>query len=81
MKVKGTFFIARREALTREFGERAWSELLADLAAQSGTFARIVTPTSMVPVAEYLRFQEALLTRFYADDLDAYWKVGVHAGR
>jgi len=81
VKVKGTFFIARREALTREFGERAWSELLADLAAQSGTFARIVTPTSMVPVAEYLRFQEALLTRFYADDLDAYWKVGVHAGR
>ncbi|MFV8754944.1 hypothetical protein ACNOYE_30720 [Nannocystaceae bacterium ST9] len=81
MKVKGTFFIARREALTREFGERAWSELLADLAAESGTFARIVTPTSMVEIGEYLRFQAAILRRFYADDLRAYWKVGLSAGR
>lgn len=81
MKVKGTFFIARRESLTREFGERAWSELLGDLAGTSGTFARIVTPTSMVPLEEYLRFQEALLSRFYADDVHAYWRVGASTGR
>lgn len=76
MYIKGTFYIARKDALIHEHGEVAWAQLDAELRERAAIFRRPITPATMIPLADYVRFQEAWLARFHDGDERAYWKVG-----
>ncbi|GEM_PF-4001043 len=76
MEIKGTFFAAQRDTLIREFGDRAWAELEGELHAISPLFCGPVTGATLVPLDDYIRFQEAWLDHFYAGDEREYWHMG-----
>lgn len=74
MHVKGNAWLARSEAMEKEFGAARWQ---AFVATQKVPFlATPVMPISRVPVEQFLAVHDALVVEFYGGDTRAYWRFG-----
>lgn len=77
MEVKGVAFLARQLMVVQDHGEAAWKAFLTEFAATEPVFALPVMPVTRLSVEPFMRFNEALVLRFYGGDPKAYWQFGV----
>lgn len=77
MEVKGVAFLARQMMIVQEHGEAAWQAFFTEYAVREPLFAQPVMPVTRMPVEAFLRFNEALVERFYNNDPKAYWQMGI----
>ncbi|WP_224370433.1 hypothetical protein [Hyalangium versicolor] len=77
MEVKGVAFLARQLMMIQEQGEEAWQAFFSEYAVSEPLFAQPVMPVTRMPVEAFLRFNEALVDRFYNSDPKIYWQFGV----
>lgn len=77
MEVKGVAFLARQLMIIQEHGEAAWQAFFTEYAVREPLFAQPVMPVTRMPVEAFLRFNEALVDRFYNSDPNIYWQFGV----
>jgi hypothetical protein len=77
MEVKGVAFLARQTMMVQLLGEEVWRTFLSEYAQRDPVFARPVMPVTRLPVDSFLRFNEALVQRFYGGDQKVYWQFGV----
>ncbi len=77
MQVKGVAFLARRLMMVQDHGEEAWRGFLSEFARREPLFAQQVMPVTRLPVEAFLRFNEALVQRFYKGDQKIWWQFGV----
>ncbi len=76
MDVKGTAVVARRTYLVATFGEDAWDTFFDAWRQDEAAFRSGIISVSTVPVAAFLRFNEAVVEHFYAGDVSAHWRFG-----
>lgn len=76
MKMKGTAFLARKKVVTEKFGQPAWDEFIAETAEEVPFLSSPVMATTAIPIEDFIRFQEALVRRFYNGNPKAYWDFG-----
>lgn len=76
MDVKGTAFVARRAFLVAAFGEDAWREFFEAWLEANPEFPADVIPVSVLRVEDFLRFNEAVVDRFYEGDASTHWRFG-----
>lgn len=76
MEVKGVAFLARQMMVVQEHGEPAWRAFIQEFAQREPVFAQTVMPVTRLPVDAFLRFNEALVDRFYGGDTRIYWQFG-----
>jgi hypothetical protein len=77
MEVKGVAFLARQMMMVQEHGEETWRTFLAEYARREPIFARPVMPVTRIPVDAFVRFNEALVQRFYGGDRKVFWQFGI----
>jgi hypothetical protein len=77
MEVKGVAFLARQQLMVESHGEEAWRDFLTDFSRRDPTFNQPIMPVTRLPVDSFLRFNEALVLRFYKGDQKTYWQFGV----
>lgn len=74
MHVKGNAWLARSEAMEKDFGTERWQ---AFVKTQKVPFlASPVMPISRIPVVEFLSVHDALVKEFYGGDPKAFWRFG-----
>lgn len=76
MHVKGNAWLARSEAVEKEFGAARWQTFVKGQAAKVKFLATPVMPISRLPVEEFLAVHDALVKEFYGGDPRAYWRFG-----
>ena len=76
MEVKGTAFVARRAYLIATFGEDAWSEFFDSWLGANPDFEPDIIPVSVLPVRDFLRFNEEVIEHFYDGDVRTHWRLG-----
>ena len=76
MDVKGTAFVARRAFLIAAFGDDAWQSFFDVFLRQQPTFDADIIPVSVIPVADFLAFNEAVVEHFYDGDVRTHWRFG-----
>ena len=81
MRIKGAALMARKSIVTKEFGEGAWSKLLADMAQSFASFRQPVLATSTIPYTDFLAFHDELVRRFYGGENRAYIMLGEQSAR
>jgi hypothetical protein len=77
MEVKGAAFLGRQLMLVQDYGEPAWRAFIAEYSVREPLFAQTVMPVTRMPVDAFLRFNEALVQRFYSRTPNIYWQFGV----
>jgi DNA-binding CsgD family transcriptional regulator len=81
MKVSGTTILTRKTLVTRKFGAEAWHGFFRDVALTNASFRRPITAKTPVPLPEFLSFQEELVRRFYPEEKNALFDLGVESAR
>lgn len=83
MKVSGTTILTRKTLVSRRFGSEAWRGFFRDVALANPSFRQPVTASSLVPLSEFLAFQDELMRRFYTDvdGKDALFELGAESAR
>ena len=81
VRVKGSALLARREVITRQFGAEAWAKLVQDMAHVLPAFRSPVVAASLIPLREFLAFQDELVRRFFHGDDQAYFRLGEESAR
>ncbi len=76
MEVKGMAFAARQKAVVQEFGEARWNQFIKKLAKKDSFFANAIFPSTMIPVASFLTFVDAMVKEFYGRDIQVHWRMG-----
>jgi hypothetical protein len=76
LKIKGSALLARREIVVHRFGDRAWANLIADMAGECPSFRSPIVAASQVPVDEFLAFHDELVRRFFSGDPGTYHDLG-----
>ena len=76
MIVKGTAFLARRSMLIERVGQAKWDAFFADLQEQIPSLAAPVVASSKLPAADFLKFSDLAVERFFAGDQRVLWMFG-----
>jgi DNA-binding CsgD family transcriptional regulator len=76
MRVRGLTILTRKVIVTRRFGAEAWLLLYRDVAGRHRSFRSLITPETLVPLADYLAFHDELVRRFYKDDDSSHFALG-----
>ncbi len=74
--IKGTAYVARRALLEKSFGTARAADMLREVAAEVPFFQKPVLATSMLPLAEWLAWNDSLVRRFFADQASPYFYLG-----
>ena len=77
MKVKGTAFEARKNAVIERFGEEKWRSFLVRLSEQEPYWEQLIFAVTLIPARMFLLFQDELVKEFYGGDPQAFWEFGV----
>jgi hypothetical protein len=81
MNVKGAALLARKNIITKQFGERVWAEFYAEMASRLPYYAGPVLAASSIPLKEFLAFQDELIRKFYGGNRLAYFALGEQSAR
>lgn len=76
MEVKGAAFVARKDALIKQFGDNAWNSFINDLGEQDKYFQSLILSTTPIPAEKFLKFQDLVVKIFYNNDQKAHWING-----
>ncbi len=76
MDVKGVAFIAREQFIRAVFGARIWEELITEVRNKIPFFKDHILPSTLIPVQEFLKFNDKLIEKLYEGDESTYWKFG-----
>jgi serine/threonine protein kinase len=80
MKVKATQLLSRRSMLVERLTEPVYEQFLVDIAKEVPFFQKTLLPSTQIPVADFLRFNDALIERFFNGDRRIYWTFGEQSG-
>jgi DNA-binding CsgD family transcriptional regulator len=81
MKVSGTTILTRKTLVSRKYGAEAWHGFFRDVALTNPSFRRPITAQTPVPLPEFLSFHEELVRRFYPEQKNALFDLGVESAR
>jgi serine/threonine protein kinase len=76
MKVKATTLLSRRAMLVERLGEAVYERFLVDIGNEIPFFRKLLLPSTQIPVADFLRFNDTLVDRFFNGDKRIYWTFG-----
>jgi hypothetical protein len=76
MKVKATMLLSRRAMLIERLTEAVYEQFLVDIGKEIPFFQKTLLPSTQIPVADFLRFNDALVDRFFGADKRIYWTFG-----
>lgn len=74
--VKGTAFIARRAYLVATHGQDAFDAFAEAWGKGDPEFEADVLPTTTIPSAVFLRFNDAVIEHFYEGNVSMHWEFG-----
>lgn len=80
MMVKATTLLSRQSMLVERLGEAAYEQFIVEMAQDLTSFRRPLLPSTQLPVDEFLRFNDALVDRFFNGDRRVYWTFGEQSG-
>jgi serine/threonine protein kinase len=80
MKVKATTLLSRRATLVEKVGEPAYEQFMRHVADEIPFFRAPMLPSTQIPVADFLKFNDLLVDRFYNGDKRMYWTFGEQSG-
>ncbi len=77
MEVKGVAFVARKNALIKQFGEKKFAELMKEVAEKEEYFKDpFINQATLIPIEKFLLFNDMMVNKFYGGDAKIYWKMG-----
>jgi hypothetical protein len=76
MHVKGTAFLARKATLETELGADRVNAVFRRFAAGKAAFPSPVLATSLIPMADFLELNDAIVRELYEGDPMSYWAFG-----
>lgn len=76
MEIKGAAFVARKDAIIKQFGEDRWSKFVDGLAEKDEYFKKSILSTAFIPSDKFLMFQEAVVKEFAGGNPQYYWTNG-----
>ena len=76
MDVKGTAFLARKVMLIEEIGEARWTRIVRDFGEKEPLFRQPIHATTLIPVAVFIAFNDAVIDELYGGDKSAYKLFG-----
>ena len=76
MLVKGIAFQARKDLLIRELGEAKWNIFLAEYTKENPGFSKLILSVTDIDVLEFIKFNDAIIDRFYGGDKTVYFRFG-----
>jgi serine/threonine protein kinase len=80
MKVKATQLLSRRAMLVERLSEPVYEQFLVDIGKEIPFFQKTLLPSTQIPVADFLRFNDTLVDRFFNGDKRIYWTFGEQSG-
>jgi hypothetical protein len=76
MTVKGTAFLARMRTLASKASPAEIEALIKQVAQEHGVFSQPVLASTLIPVVQWIAFNDAAIERFYAGVVRTYWRFG-----
>jgi hypothetical protein len=76
MQIKGVAFLGRKDGIVKQFGADQWESFFKKVIENLPFFENNIIATTLIPVDDFLSFNDMVLAEFFRGDKQVYWELG-----
>ena len=76
MKIKGSFYVTTKTAMTAAFGEERWNAFMTKLAEKDNYFKNVIMSVTLIPVEKLVVLFDEMCKEFFNGDFSQYIMFG-----